>query len=129
MITIKRQFGDTGENIAEEFLKNNEYKIMDRNYRVKNLGEIDIVANKGGNLIFFEVKTRLVTHETDFPIETSINTKKRRNLRRTCEIYLRDINYPTNKDWQIDGIFIKVNPKTGKTSLEHLENIIWEHDY
>lgn len=127
MPSKKRQFGDTGEKEAENYLTNKGYKIIERNYRIKNLGEIDLVGEKDGKLYFFEVKTRDIKHETNFPIQLSINEKKRRNLRRICELYLIDKNL-RNKEWQVDGVFINVG-YNGEYSIEHLENILWEKYY
>lgn len=49
--------GRLGEDAAAEYLKSNGYKILKCNYRNK-MGEIDIIARKGEDLIFTEVKTR-----------------------------------------------------------------------
>ena len=49
--------GRLGEDAAAEYLKSNGYKILKCNYRNK-MGEIDIIARKGEDLIFAEVKTR-----------------------------------------------------------------------
>ncbi|MBI2640659.1 MAG: YraN family protein [Candidatus Sungbacteria bacterium] len=127
MPSIKRKFGDLGEKEAENFLLNKGYRILDRNYRIKNIGEIDLVGEKNGKLFFFEVKTRDVKHETNFPIQLSINEKKRRNLRRICELYLIEKNLE-DKEWQADGIFIKVD-NSENYKIEHLENILWEKYY
>jgi len=53
----KRLLGCKGEDLAVEFLKENKYKILDRNFRTK-YGEIDIVAKEGKVVCFVEVKTR-----------------------------------------------------------------------
>lgn len=50
-----RQKGKEGEDIAADFLVNKGYTIRDRNYRVRR-GEIDIIAEKEGSLVFVEVK-------------------------------------------------------------------------
>ena len=129
MPSQKRKFGDVGEKEAEEFLIKNGYKILDRNYRVKNLGEIDLVAEKDNKLTFIEVKTRDVKHETSFPIGFSINEKKRRNLKRICQIYLIGKGVSPNKNWQVDAVFVLVDLKRNSHSIEHLENILWEEYY
>lgn len=50
-------FGKNGENLAAEFLKQNGYKILARNFRTK-LGELDIVALDKATVCFVEVKAR-----------------------------------------------------------------------
>ena len=52
-----REIGKWGESIAANFLEQNSYKIIDRNFRCKQ-GEIDIVAKNKEYIIFIEVKTR-----------------------------------------------------------------------
>src|SRR3989338_9940283 len=103
MPSAKREFGDIGEREAESFLLKNRYRILDRNYRIKNLGEIDLIGEKSRLLTFFEVKTRDLKHDLNFPIGFSINEKKRRNLKRICQLYLNDKKYPPSKEWQVDA--------------------------
>jgi putative endonuclease len=129
MPSVKREFGDIGEREAESFLFKKGYRILDRNYRVKNLGEIDLVGEKKGLLTFFEVKTRDLKHELNFPIAFSINEKKRRNLKRICQLYLNDKKYSPNKKWQVDAMFVKVDFDNNSHLIEHLENILWEKYY
>ena len=127
--SLKRRFGDSGEERAVEYLIKNGYLIIERNYRIKNLGEIDIVSKKGGQLIFIEVKTRNVEHERNFPIGFSIDAKKRVNLRRICELYLIDKSYPHTTKWRVDAILIKVDREKDLYIFEYLENILWERYY
>ncbi|QQG45638.1 MAG: YraN family protein [Candidatus Sungiibacteriota bacterium] len=129
MPSVKRQFGDIGEKEAICYLKNSGYQILDTNYRVKNLGELDIIGEKNNKLFFFEVKTRDVKHESNFPHWTSITPKKKRNLKRICNLYLVDKQFPSNKEWQVDAIFVKVDFNTKNSFIEHLENILCEEYY
>lgn len=129
MPSSRRNFGDIGEREAERFLVSGGYRILDRNYRIKNLGEIDLVGEKDNRLTFFEVKTRDIKHEETFPIETSINFKKRKNMKRICQLYLNDRKYDHNKEWQADAVFVKVDFENNFHRVEHLENILWEKYY
>lgn len=128
MPSEKRKFGDIGEEEASKFLKESGYQIIGKNYLVKNLGEIDLITKKGGKLIFFEVKTRSAGYEESYPIEFSITQKKKRNLKRVCQIYLSENKYPSDTKWQIDSIFIIKEP-TGDQKISHLENVVWEEYY
>lgn len=49
--------GKAGEDAACEYLKKQDCIIIARNYRIKG-GETDIIAEKGDEIIFCEVKTR-----------------------------------------------------------------------
>jgi putative endonuclease len=57
MTLKKKELGAKGEEIAVRYLKSRGYRIIERNYRIR-LGEIDIIARQGGDLVFVEVKTR-----------------------------------------------------------------------
>jgi len=49
--------GSDGERAAADFLESRGYRILERNYRTR-LGELDLVADDGGILVFVEVKVR-----------------------------------------------------------------------
>ena len=53
----RRQLGDHGEDLAAAALKQQGYKILERNY-VTPLGEIDLIARQGKVVVVVEVKTR-----------------------------------------------------------------------
>ena len=53
----KRLTGAWGEAEAARFLRKKGYKLLGMNYRTR-MGEVDIIAQKGGFLAFVEVKTR-----------------------------------------------------------------------
>ena len=57
MITFKRQKGNEAEDMAAAHLKKQGYKILARNYAVKE-GEVDIIASHKNALVFVEVKAR-----------------------------------------------------------------------
>lgn len=128
MPSQKRNIGDIGEKEATCFLEKNGFKILSRNFRIKNIGEIDIIAQKNNKLTFFEVKTRSVKHEITFPIEFSINEKKKRNLNKICQLYLMQNKISQSIEWQIDAIFVKVDTND-QYRIEHLENILWQEYY
>lgn len=80
-----RQSGIEGENAAVEYLQNQGYKILRRNFSVK-VGEIDIIALDGNTLVFIEVKSR-ENLRFGHPIE-SIGYKKVRSIIKTAQWYM-----------------------------------------
>lgn len=57
MFNFRQLLGQSGEAAAVKYIKKKKYKIIELNYRNK-LGEIDIIAEDQGVVVFLEVKTR-----------------------------------------------------------------------
>ena len=82
----KKEIGDKGEELAVRHLKRQGYKILERNFSVHKIGEIDIVATDGEYLCFVEVRFR---SRTDFgmPAQT-VTPKKQQRLVRAAQCYI-----------------------------------------
>ena len=81
-----KKIGDRGESCAAGYLQRQGCRILMRNYRTK-IGEIDLIAEDHGTLVFIEVKTRSsVRYGT--PAE-AVNYKKRQKIIQTAYWYLR----------------------------------------
>lgn len=52
-----KSLGQSGEDLAAEFLEQKSYKILQRNLRLR-VGEIDILAQDGEYVVVVEVKTK-----------------------------------------------------------------------
>ncbi len=126
-----KTLGDTGEKIAESYLKEKGYKILDKNFRWKKLGEIDIVASKsdpsfakasaGRNIIFFEVKVRMRKGLSEFKPEDNITQIKQKKLVKLAQIWLAKRKLDTG--WQIDVLAIEIY-RNKSFDIRHLENAI-----
>ncbi len=77
--------GKRGEGLAEKYLKKQGYQIIQTNYRC-SLGELDIIANDHGILVFAEVKTRV--SETHGPPQAAVTPVKQRKLGQIAQSYL-----------------------------------------
>ncbi len=77
--------GKMGEDLAVSQLKAMKYRILERNYRCP-LGEMDIIAQEKGCLVFVEVKTR-ATKDFGGPA-AAVHEKKQRQLSRVALLYL-----------------------------------------
>ena len=82
----RRQLGDYGEDLAAAALRQQGYKILERNY-VTAMGEIDLIARQGKVLVVVEVKTRKSTRFGS-PQE-AVSASKQGRLRRLAEYYLK----------------------------------------
>ncbi len=84
-MAVRQQLGRVGEGAAVEALRDRGYRILERNVRPRR-GELDVVAEEGGELAFVEVKARRSgTHGT--PAE-AVGARKRRALVQLALGYL-----------------------------------------
>jgi putative endonuclease len=81
-----RREGARGEEIAARFLVGEGYRIVERNFRFRRKGEIDIVAREGEYLVFCEVKMR-TNDEYGLP-EYAVTPSKQETIRRVAAAYL-----------------------------------------
>ena len=79
------KFGKEGEDMAVQWLQENGYEILHRNWRHKQY-EIDIIALKNKFLHIIEVKARHFSH-FGYP-EDSVGKKKFKNLQRAADEFL-----------------------------------------
>ena len=122
-----KQLGILGEKIAEKYLKNKGYEILDKNYSFRisgnpQKGEIDMVAKKSDIISFIEVKTLRGRLAVINP-EEKVDFWKQRKLVKTAESWLMKKKIPLNSKWQIDVIGIKIVPNK-KVEISHFENAI-----
>jgi putative endonuclease len=85
MTRKSQSLGKTGEKLAESYLQTRGYTIIVHNYRLR-LGEIDIIADDGGTLVFVEVKTRVGTRFGP-PFE-SVTLHKQRQMSKVALEYI-----------------------------------------
>src|SRR5215472_8167778 len=55
--SARKRFGESGERFAAGWLEARGVRIVERNWRCP-AGELDLVAERGGGLVFVEVKSR-----------------------------------------------------------------------
>ena len=116
----RKKIGATGEKLASNFLKNKGYRILESNFRCRH-GEIDIIAQKRGCLIFIEVRTK--SSSAFGNPEESITAAKKEKLISTALTYLKThANSPVQ--WRIDFIAIELNQEGKVNRIELIENAI-----
>ena len=114
-----KEFGDWGEQIAVDYLNDHNVKIIGRNIRT-NYGEIDILGQKDGILIFFEVKTRR-TENFGNP-EDAVNYIKQEHMKNSAIEFIQS-NANMEIDWRIDVIGIYTG-KNNKLQIRWFKNAI-----
>lgn len=107
----RKVVGRRGEQVAISFLKEKGYRILDKNFHCK-LGELDIVAQEGNQIVFVEVKTR---QNLDFGLpQESLNYFKKKRLTRLALFYLAS-HYLKDVPCRFDVVavvFKEGNPKS-----------------
>ncbi len=104
--------GNTGEVVAQQYLKKNKYKIIDTNFSCK-LGEIDIIATKNDVIVFVEVKSKS-SKKYGLPREM-VTFYKQNKIKLVASYYLQK-NSAFNKNCRFDVIEILDG------QINHIEN-------
>ena len=88
-LTNKRIIGDKGEDATVKILEEKGFSVVSRNYTVHNVGEIDIIAEKGGEIHIIEVRTR--QNRGAYPDSAeSVTDSKRKKVMKTAEYYVME---------------------------------------
>lgn len=112
------ELGKLGEELAEGFLKQNGYTVLETNWTFQK-AEIDIIASKGNTLAIVEVKTRT---STDFGLpQDFVKPNKIKLLVKAVNEYV--IANDLELDVRFDIIAIYREDKTYK--IEHLEDAFY----
>ena len=85
MVDPRRALGAAGEERAAAWYEARGYAILHRNWRCRD-GELDLVARRGRELVFVEVKARR-TDRFGTPAE-AVTPHKQRRLRRLAGCYV-----------------------------------------
>lgn len=122
--------GQLGENIACEYLVENNFKVIERNFRQK-WGEIDIIVKAPDKtLVFVEVKTvrgveKLRTENDDKHIsaEDQLTATKLTKLQRIASLYANHNQDLINdeKGWRIDLLALTL--LDNNYVIKHYKNI------
>jgi putative endonuclease len=102
--------GKTGEDLAADNYKKRGYKLLERNYippHGKQTGEIDLIFEKGKELVFVEVKTR--SNETFGGPFEAVDRHKQRRLVRTSKLFLALHPQYATHDFSIDIAAVNVD--------------------
>lgn len=107
--------GDLGEEKAASFLAEKGWVVCERNFRAPT-GEIDIIAEKDGELAFVEVKAWAALPQAE--LEHSINRRKQQRIVRTARYYLSRRPRCADMRVRFDVVFLDV----GASCIRHIEN-------
>lgn len=116
---FRQEIGRWGENIASQYLEQNNYKVIDRNFLCRQ-GEIDIIAKdiSKKELVFIEVKTRSNLKYGN-PAD-SVNKTKQKHITQAIRYYIFKNNIK-NIPIRIDVVEVYI---VQNCKINHIKQII-----
>lgn len=116
--------GRLGEDAAVEFLKQNGYTVIERNYR-SGRNEIDIIATDKSYIVFVEVKARTYKSEGYMPYgrpSDAVNREKKQRTAAAATEYLKKHN-SKGKQPRLDVIEVFLAPSPRMSSAKEVTKI------
>ena len=112
------ELGKLGEIAAANFLKNNGYSILKRNWKFKK-AELDIIAVKDDKIIVTEVKTRGEDYLID-PIK-AITMGKQKQIVKAANAYIQENEL--DNEVRFDVITVVFNQS--KPEINHIQDAFY----
>ena len=106
-----RAIGDASEARAVTYMESLGFRIVEKNYYARKLGEIDIIATKDGVWHFIEVKSA----QADFDPIYNFTPRKLRRVINSAHYYLKIKNLDV--EFCIDALIIR------KDEVEWIESV------
>ncbi len=110
--------GKHGEALAQNYLQEQHYTIVQKNFRCK-FGEIDIIAKEGHVVVFVEVRTK--TSTAYGPAYNSVTYSKQKQIKRVALYYISKHNL-VKTQFRFDVIGIFLDPHTDCSHIDHIQN-------
>ena len=118
----RHAMGVWGEDQALEKLKSLGYHFRERNWRV-TAGEIDLILEDHGEVVFVEVKTRSSRH-FGRP-EDSLTPRKKARILQAALAYL-DAHNLWARSWRVDVVAIECTLHGEVKRMDHYINVDME---
>ncbi len=107
MSRARVKLGRRGEELAADALSRRGYEIVSRNWHCQ-LGEVDIVARRGGTWAFFEVRTR--RGRAFGTPEESVTASKIERMADVARLFLAENDVNVNAvNWQIGVVAVEMD--------------------
>jgi putative endonuclease len=115
-VRAKDAVGAYGERVAVRSLEDDGYAVLDRNFRTRN-GELDVVAVRGGTVVFVEVKTR---RSLAFGVPSLAVTPRKAARIRTVAAEWLALHDLVDADVRFDVVSV-LRPRAGAAHVERYE--------
>ena len=105
MSTARQAFGELGERIAERWLRQQGWNVVNRRFR-NGRRDIDLVVRRDRTVAFVEVKAR---KGDDFggPV-AAVNWRKQKELAKSAQVWIDRHGAPL-EDYRFDVVGVLVN--------------------
>ena len=121
----RKALGRQGEDLAVAYLLQNGHQIVTRNWRTRT-GELDIISQDDGWLVFVEVRTRRAGSGANVPSlgtpEESVTPRKQLQLATLADAYLFEMRW--DGPWRIDVIALELRTDGSVARLNHLSDAV-----
>ena len=115
----RRELGAWGEERAAKYLRSKGYTILERNFRCR-AGEIDIIALRGGAIVFVEVKLR---RDSEFAeAREFVTPAKQARIRTAASLWLAEHETPLQPRFDVIEIYAPYGERTLFPKINHLED-------
>lgn len=115
----RRALGSWGEEQAARYLRRRGYKILEKNFSCR-FGEIDIIASRGGYVVFAEVKLR---KDADFAqAREFVDRAKQRRLISTAQLWLSCNEQELQPRFDVIEIYAPEGAKSRRIEINHIED-------
>ena len=115
----KKLIGQWGEDCACRYLRSRGYKVIGRNFSCR-FGEIDVIAQKRGYLIFAEVKLRKSDRFAE--AREYVDARKQERLRSAASLWLSENPTKLQPRFDIIEIYGSHDMPYDSLSIRHYEN-------
>ncbi|MNJ46516.1 hypothetical protein D3C77_416470 [compost metagenome] len=116
-LDMRKARGRLAEEAGARYLQEQGYVLVERNWRCRS-GEIDIIAEKNGVVVIFEVRSRNKQHEQFGTPAESVTPRKVKQIRETAAVYLQQTNQ-FNEAIRFDVLAVSME-KDKIIAIEHI---------
>ena len=117
-----KTLGVWGEDLTAAFLEKKGCRIIGRNYRCP-YGEIDLIAESEGFLLFVEVKLRKSAHFA--PAAEFVDRRKQEKLKITAQYWLMEHDTLLQPRFDVVEVYAPYGMETAHPDIRHLEEAFW----
>ena len=115
----QKKRGAWGEEMAARYLRLHGWRLVERNYTVRQ-GEVDLIAEKHGVLAFVEVKLR--KDDRFGQAREFVTPAKQRRILTAASLYLAAHESEAQPRFDVIEVYAPAGEKTLFPRISHIEN-------